>query len=203
MFDEVASFPLCWPEGRPRTPAGHRDSGAKFGDPSVYEAVEKLKREVGMLCASNVIVSTSVPVRQRDGLPLSRPPVDGDPGVAVYFNWRKKPMVIACDTYRTVQGNLRGVALSIEAMRAIERHGGTGMLEQAFTGFAALPAGGGLVSTDWRSTLGVGPRATLDEAKSAWRKLLQSAHPDKGGSDEAVIALNTAMEMARAELDGR
>jgi cytochrome c5 len=51
--------------------------------------------------------------------------------------------VIACDSYSTVRANMRAVGATVEALRAIQRHGATSLLERAFTGFAALPPKGG------------------------------------------------------------
>jgi len=47
----------------------------------------------------------------------------------------------------------------------------------------------------WR-TLGLKPEATLPEIKSAYRKRALEAHPDRGGSDSAFRALQTAYESA-------
>ena len=47
----------------------------------------------------------------------------------------------------------------------------------------------------WR-TLGLTPKATLSEIKRAYRKQALSAHPDRGGSDEAFRALQSAYESA-------
>ena len=45
---------------------------------------------------------------------------------------------MARDAYKTVAGNMRSLTLAIEAMRQLERHGGSTMMERAFQGFAAI-----------------------------------------------------------------
>jgi hypothetical protein len=51
--------------------------------------------------------------------------------------------VLACDLFREVRLNMHAIALTVEAMRQIERCGASSMLERAFRGFmAALPAKG-------------------------------------------------------------
>jgi len=51
--------------------------------------------------------------------------------------------VLACDLFNEVRLNMHAIALTIEAMRQIERCGASSMLERAFRGFiAALPAMG-------------------------------------------------------------
>lgn len=195
-FEDVAAFPLCWPAGWPRTKG--RMSGNRFADWTVYTATEGLMEELGKMGATNVIVSTSIPLR-RDGLPLSKPPVDGDPGCALYFLWRKKPMCIACDRYAHVENNIRALTLTIEAMRAIERHGSTDLLNRAFEGFAALPAG----KSCWE-ILGIPPRSPKAAVEAAYRALAVTRHPDKPtGSHEAMTELNRAKEEALAELEGK
>lgn len=189
MSEHIAAFPLCWPEGRPRCKS--RASGAKFGGVSVYGALCKLKDELGLLKAKAIILSTSIPLRN-DGLPYSKPPVDGDPGAAAYFQWRTRSYTIACDQYADVASNLRGIALVIEAMRAIERHGSTGMLEQAFTGFMALPS----ANKPWTTVLGLKEGSSKEEIRTKYRALALERHPDKGGSDTAMAELNVAYEQA-------
>lgn len=48
--------------------------------------------------------------------------------------------VIACDQFCEVRLNLEAIALTIRAIRQIERCGTSSLLERAFKGFSALPA---------------------------------------------------------------
>lgn len=47
--------------------------------------------------------------------------------------------VIACDQFREVRLNLCAIAMTIKAIRQIERCGTSSLLERAFKGFSALP----------------------------------------------------------------
>lgn len=194
-FDDIAAFPLCWPEGWDRTKS-RKDS--KFGSFSVYDAIHRhdgLLEELRLMGARNVIVSTSIPLR-RDGLPLAKPPVDGDPGAAVYFMRKGKPLCLACDQYNAVACNIRAITKSIEALRGLERWGSTDLLDRAFTGFAALPA-----RVHWSEVLGLPRDARMSAIESAYRARAKKAHPDvEGGSHEAMSALNAAYEEAKAEV---
>jgi hypothetical protein len=60
---------------------------------------------------------------------------------------------MAIDQYDRVEHNLAAIAATLDAMRAIKRHGGAEILDRAFTGFTALPApmAGG---KPWRQVLG-------------------------------------------------
>jgi hypothetical protein len=45
-----------------------------------------------------------------------------------------------------------------------------------------------------RAILGVGPEATLAEVKAAYTRLIQMAHPDKGGTEGLAAQLNAARD---------
>lgn len=45
-----------------------------------------------------------------------------------------------------------------------------------------------------RAILGVGPEATLAEVKAAYTRLIQVAHPDKGGTEGLAAQLNAARD---------
>lgn len=46
-----------------------------------------------------------------------------------------------------------------------------------------------------RQILGVGPSANASEIGNAWRNLMRTAHPDKGGSLETAAKLNQARDV--------
>jgi hypothetical protein len=102
---------------------------------------------------------------------------------------------MAVDQYTQVADNLAAIAATLEAMRAIERHGGAMILERAFLGFTALPS-----PNDWRHVLGFEHTPTLPEARDRYRKLAATQHPDLGGSDARMAELNGAWDSAQREL---
>ena len=89
---------------------------------------------------SGVILSTNIPLRN-DGLPYANSREPNDPGVAVYFQHKKREMCFACDAFKTVRENAYSIGKTIEALRGIERWGASDMMERAFRGFAALTSG--------------------------------------------------------------
>lgn len=198
----TTAFPLAWPVGWPRTPDHKRQddrifASKTYGAVTMARAGEQLRAELRMLRAASVVLSTNVALRQ-DGLPYSDQRKLTDPGVAIYFQLKGKPMAMASDRYRTVGGNMRSLALAIDAMRQLERHGGGTMMERAFTGFAALPPPN-QVKRAWRSVFGVGELWRGDLAQR-YRDLAKARHPDNGGSVERMSELNVAYDDAKKEL---
>lgn len=202
------AYPLRWPAGWPRAKGRILGGFQVSPDKAVLSLLENLRK----IRATNVVVSSNCPLRQ-DGTPYrdaltSRLP---DPGVAVYFQYHGKPMVMAQDAYVLPLANARSLALAIEAMRAIERHGGGHMMQRSFDGFAQLPPPNGGASAPirpWREVLGmegVDPSLIAEFQRpiveDRYRKLAKERHPDTPtGSAEAFAELNNAVETARAEL---
>lgn len=214
----ISAFPLQWPMGWKRTEA-HRRLQARFGRArrsdgvtwtagrslTVNEAVQRVRQELQRMAVDlqDVVISTNLELRL-DGLPRSGQRAPADPGAAVYWrdNFNSAPRVMAIDQYTTVEANLAAIAATLNAMRAIERHGGAAILERAFTGFTALPAPGQGAKRDWWDVLQV-DRATVSRegVKQAYRRLASQFHPDKpGGSHEAMSELNAAQEAALQEI---
>ena len=187
------SYPLKWPEGWPRTKNYSRQAYARFKT-TFPTARQQLYDELERLKARSVVVSSWLPLRL-DGQPradAARMRIE-DPGVAVYFELRGRPMVMARDVYQTVHDNLRSIGLAIEHLRGLERHGGAQMMERAFDGFAAIAAPDKI---DCFVTLGVQPSASEDEIKTAFNRLAMTVHPDRGGSAEALHKLVQARDLA-------
>jgi hypothetical protein len=194
----VAAYPLQWPTGWRRTPGDGR-RGASFTryrkQLSIADGVQRVLQELERIGAGreDVVISTNVELRL-DGLPRSDRMEPGDPGAAVYWRSGSSTKVMAADHYERVADNLAALAATLEAMRAIERHGGAAILERAFAGFAALPA-----PTEWWRVLGVDRHCTREEAKAAYRRLASQHHPDRGGSADKMAELNAAQERALQE----
>lgn len=179
------AYPLQWPLGKRRVPYPAR---SKFGERSIDAATRILREELRRLGGSGMVLSTNLRLRN-DGLPYSNQAQPRDAGVAVYFSYKKTPMCFACDRWDRIQDNIYAVAMTIEALRGIERWGSGSMVEQAFTGFVALPP-----PEQPHQILGVKPDATGEEIDEAFREKAKAAHPDLGGSDTAMARLNWARD---------
>ena len=182
------AFPLQWPKGRPRTKK-RSDSRFKVQHSQAYD---EMMQELHRWGVSGIVVSCNIPIR-RDGSPYR----DGltelldDPGVAVYFQRKKQPAVIVCDTYRRPWENCRALGLAVKAMRDMDRHGATQVLDQMFEGFAALPPPDQMSepsSAAWWFILDVAPNATADQIKQAYKDRAR----EKGGASRELNAAKVA-----------
>lgn len=195
-------FPLEWPTGWPRTPRGKAKPSKYLVTPE--KAMTEMLRSAKLFGASNVVLSTNVPIR-KDGLPYTgvRPPEDA--GVALYWIDRKRQArVIACDQYSKVHENMRAIGLTLDALRSIERNGASQILERTIGAFAALPASTAPAKRTWRDVFGWSVLKQFDAAllDARYRELARERHPDTGGSNDAFIELTNAYEAAKAEIRG-
>jgi hypothetical protein len=171
--------------GRPR---------ARFPEESRFRttlgaAIRDVQGEVLSLGGHGLIISSNLPLR-RDGMPYANASQPQDRGVAVYFTYKKRPMCFACDRWKKVEDNMQAIAKTIDALRGIERWGSGEMVEQAFTGFTALPA----PEQPWQ-TLGLDTsRPTKEQIDSAHRRLASQHHPDKGGDADQMARINAARD---------
>ncbi|MEW8253739.1 MAG: hypothetical protein AB2747_05255 [Candidatus Thiodiazotropha taylori] len=167
--------------------------------------LDEIRRLVGhRYSRDEVIISTNLRLR-RDGEPYATQRQPEDQGVAVYFKYKGKPMVFACDQWRYIHDNMQAIAKTIEALRGIERWGASDMMERAFTGFVALEH---QPEESYADVLQMGNRINktdqewLAEAERHFKILCKEAHPDHGGSNEELARLIKARDQARAELGG-
>lgn len=209
MSDTIEAYPLCWPVGRPRTPAGAREQ-ARFGSLSKTKSLtgdwtnvrrvsltlaqgrDRLLHELSLFNAQRIVISTNVELRQ-DGLPYSNRRSPDDPGVAVYFRLNNQPRVITCDGWDTVADNLAAIAATVDAKRG-EMRWKTGTADQAFAGFLALsplPP-----KTPWHRILGFrdDEKVTTDMIEAKRRALLEQHHPDRGGDGNVAAEVNAAAD---------
>lgn len=185
-MDETTAYPLSWPHGRPRAPYRSRSAfrGRTFGATRDF-----LVNELRLLGAHHIVLSTNIPLRQ-DGLPYATFRTPDDPGVAVYFEYKKKPMAFCCDLWMKVEDNMHAVAKTIEALRGIARWGTGDMMDAAFSGFVALPPPTDKETALWAEAGIMDPDNWDAEKKTrALRVLIQKYHPDKLEGDREKFEL--------------
>ncbi len=197
-------FPLQWPDNWPRVlPKDRKESRFVTG---MARALKEVHHELDLLGACNVVITSDLP-RRSNGMPYGE---SADNGIAVWFVWRDVERVMASDCWRRPAENLHAIALSIQAIRGLERWGAHDIMVRAFQGFAALPSGEPPILRPWWKVLCIQrdvmeePLATLARARRSHRILMKAAHPDReGGSHDLASELNVALREAIAELDPR
>ena len=172
-----------------------------------------LDRELRQLSAKNITIRAFFRANQlrQDGWPLSgsRP---SQPGIVVSFTKvttaAKEPLSFPCDRFTTFEDNMRAVALSLEALRAVDRYGVTRRAEQ-YQGWKQIAApsdqpfsskeeAAAFVCTqaygDGRMAQQVLTNPTFFEA--AYRSACRTMHPDSPtGSHELFVKLQAAKRL--------
>lgn len=200
-------YPLAWPSHKPRTGWNARKRGHFTAGKSLItrvEAMARLERELAALGATYPLVSSDLVLRA-DGQPHLGKAEPRDPGVAVYFNLKGKPLCMACDGYDRLAQNMAAIANHIEATRRIERYG-VATAAEVLQNFTALPppAHSAPVAPPrtWWEVLGIPrDRAHPETVQAVWRTLCKTA---AGRGDEpALLELNLARDAALKELGAR
>lgn len=191
----VDAYPLQWPQAWPKT---KYPSYARFKT-SFGVARNELMRELDLLGATNIVISSNVELR-RDGLPYAGKRQPEDPAIAVYFKLNGEDQCVPCDKWNRTEDNLQAIRKTIEALRGLERWGAKEMVNAAFRGFKALPEsiimGAGTART-WYEVMGLNPDAEMDIIQTVYKKLLHKVHPDKGGSEAEFTELQNAFKQAK------
>jgi hypothetical protein len=117
------------------------------------------------------------------------------PRVIVAAETKHGPISMPCDTFDDWQDNLRAIALSLEALRAVDRYGVTKRGEQ-YRGLKQLTAGDGPINSDEAATL-LAKHAEYRRDlllsdpvhfETAYRRAAKKLHPDAAGEDLSVWA---------------
>ena len=191
----ISASPLQWPMGWPRSEYQRR---SKFGAYTFERARLDVLRELKRLGADDVVISSDLRLRQ-DGFPYSKQAQPSDVGIAVYFSLDGEDQCIPCDKWDRIEDNLRAITLTIEALRGLDRWGAKEMVNAAFRGFKALPAEAivtPFTAKPWHEVLEVSPTASPETIKAAYRAQLKKHHPDHGGDEADLIAVQRAYEQA-------
>jgi hypothetical protein len=169
------------PLGEPKPPTGDRYSPFSA---SLTSTVELLATELRALEARQVVLELDLRERdiRVDGLPRAdaRPSHDG---VALAFESKFGPLRYATAEYSGRwtqagwQANLRAIALSMQALRAVDRYGVSKRGEQ-YRGWRQIPqtAGGDITTI-------AAAEAFIAEHGGSYREAAKRLHPDKPGGD--------------------
>lgn len=196
------AYPLHWPPGWKRADilksGKFRKGGTGNNQLSVSDACGRVFDELEKIGINDesIVISTNVEPRL-DNRPRSGRKEPVDVGVAVYWaDANNNSRCIAVDIYDRVADNLAAIAATLDALRAIERHGGAEILNRAFVGFIALPPPDHTHVMEWWEILNIDKRCSLENIKKAYRKFAMSHHPDRGGNADDLADLNQLLEKA-------
>ncbi len=174
------------------------------------KTLDQLEHELHYLRAKEIVIQAGFGLDQirNDGWPRSSARPHSDPGVIVSFRSPQGEMSFPCDRYLDWEDNLRAIALSLEALRAVDRYGVTQHAEQ-YQGWKALPAPPPATNTMSRAAAATvianhsvfAPLEILSEAdkrEEAYRQAAKRTHPDAGGSHEAFVLVQQAKSVLEA-----
>lgn len=174
---------------------GKRSSPRRSQFKSTYsQTMELLDRELSHLQATDVVISLDCDERElrRDGMPRAdcRPK---SPAVVISFHSRKSGhMQFPCATFTDWQDNIRAIAMSLEALRQVDRYGVTQNHEQ-YKGWSKLADHSKPQMTPEQAANVIARHSKSDpywilNSSDKFRATLKSAlvatHPDKHGGDE-------------------
>jgi hypothetical protein len=200
-----------WP-GPPTKPY-QRQVGRQFRA-TWRSTIDLLALELRQLHAKHIVLQLDLDERhiRQDGLPRANARPPDQPGVILSFESRHGPLRFHCDAYTWWETNLRVIALTMQALRAVDRYGVVKSGEQ-YRGWAQLPPPppaaatmtpeeaaqfiaehGRVPAGDWRSVLD----DIAGERRRAYHAAAERLHPDTDSGDSELFVL---LQQAKRILD--
>lgn len=170
------------------------------------DTLELLEREVDALRGRDLVIEVDVAESdlRLDGTIRARARA-ASPAVIVAFESKHGPLLYRCDRFTAQwagqpddwQQNVRAIALTLEALRAVDRYGAT-QTGQQYTGWRQIEATAAIVTESPLQVLaelagvpfGDGPKDVPRLVSLARRQ----AHPDRGGTSETWARFNAALK---------
>jgi hypothetical protein len=180
------------------------------------DTLDLLQYESGLLGATLIVVQVDVTDAElrRDGMLRTNAKV-GFPGVRVSFDSKHGPLTYATDAYDQRyygdppgwQANVRAIALSLQALRAVDRYGVSRRGEQ-YRGWTPIAATVAELTVDQAAELlaeATGRRWTAqqiltdpDALKAAYKAAVAPHHPDRGGDPAEFDRITKARDLIKA-----
>ncbi|WVX88099.1 DnaJ-like chaperonin [Gordonia phage LitninMcQueen] len=173
------------------------------------DTLELLSRELRAINAKNIVLQVAMQESdfRIDGYPRAQAKA-AHPGVILSLESTVGPLSWPCDTFTTWQDNIRGIALSMEALRKVDRYGVTKRGEQyrgwrqlGSTASAPTKFGTTEAALDFLGDLlGIDIVNTDLDIRVIYRRAQAAAHPDRHKNDRTVWdQVEAAGEVLRAE----
>lgn len=178
---------------------------------SYQQTLALLEDELNTIGAESIVVEAEYQHNQirNDGWPLSKS-IPSGPAVILHFRKGNLDVSMPCDRFETFEDNLRAIALSLEALRTVDRYGVTKGSEQ-YQGFKRLGEPSRESREEWAirfirehsgvnlpdSRKGVSGLKDVDgdALKFAYRSAAKKLHPDVSGSAQLFHQLQEAMKI--------
>jgi hypothetical protein len=188
----------------PRTQYPERSRFASHWTTTLYD----MSSEIAKLGATSWVLQ--IDIRERDlrvdgGIKANASPAS--PAVRVTFTSAEAgPLTFACDTYDKWQDNVRAVAMTLRALRAVQRYGAARSNEQ-YRGWQAISNRPATMTREqaaeflshWSQLTQFPPHVILSSAtavRNAYYGAAKRAHPDVTGDDGDTMArLNAARDL--------
>lgn len=172
------------------------------------DTLNLLEEELGKLRAKEIVLQAAIGWEdiRNDGWPKSGARFF-DAGVILTFESTNGALSFPCDRFTDWQANLRAIALSLQALRAVNRYGVTRRAEQ-YQGWKRIapPSDSPFGNKDEAARFLAGEgemkgdyRFLIDDSairQSIYRRAAAKLHPDAaGGSHDAFVKLQAALSM--------
>jgi len=156
--------------------------------------VTLLARELDMLEGRNIVIELDIAAEdfRIDGLPRANARAYS-PAVRVTFTSKWGPLRYETAEYTDWQDNVRAIALSMQALRAVDRYGVSKRGEQ-YRGWRAIA----MTSSDDTMLTAVHAREFLETWGGDWKRAARETHPDAGGDDATFRKVMRAKELIGA-----
>lgn len=118
----------------------------------------------------------------------------GEEAVTVRYWKDEHEVILTMDSQEWPAGNLRALYLCLDAMRLLEVRGMADTVRSAYRQLEAPKT-----QRDPWEVLGLRPGASREDVEAMYRVRARAAHPDNGGSSEAMAELNAARAAALGE----
>jgi len=172
---------------------------AKFGV-TYSRCLAHLERELKHLGAKQVTFQAGYRQVKNDGWPYASTRPEHPACTLQFLDRKGTQLTFKASAYSTFESNLRAITLTLEALRAVDRHG---VVEgEQYAGFAQLPAPGAVNVMNKKSAArilasmaGWNEDQVLQDIPGAYRAAAYNAHPDRGGTHDVMAAVNEARKV--------
>jgi len=189
---------LDWPTGFDRTDPADRERNNRY-EASLRDSIDALEAELDRLSVDDWRLSTDASHQKRNPNYPYADATPEDPSAVVRWTMDGEQYAVACDAYSRLRDNVRTLYLYVREKRKMEqRPVETGESEFAN---ARLPPGeesdepvSAAASEPPHELLGVPRDASPERVREAFRREVQRAHPDHGGSEAEFRRVKDAKE---------